>query len=428
MSIHNLWSRKGRTALNLAGVVISCVMLTMTLAGTRGAREGVFDIMNASDQTKKFLIIDSWDRNVKVPAEAIQVPTGVSSHRRQRIAKNLEKTWRSKNTRRIQLTRDRMAELQAIKPITSVVWQNPVRGTFVWPANAPTEESNKPQTPKRTPGSLIGIEPTESKFSSRLVEGKMVSEHDAQGVMLDEYTAYNLGHQTDSELEDLIGIEVQIRVSLSRGTTSPLGGLLTGINDLLDFKTIQSLQRVTDQLEKTDLTDDEKSKIRNTMKVLRLEAAPAEQPTASKNSAAKDFPDDVQVDMDGNKTLVRTGIVRGILKQPEDDEMFGFLQFTGPDRRANLYVHHNVSEQIYARKEGFRGYGSVAASVANVSDLREAIDQVEAIGFRTRSAIQFVNKLESEVGKNTFGHWSFSIVDFVGRRDRNLQHHGHRRT
>ena len=47
MALHNLWSRKLRTTLNLIGVVISCVILMMTFAGTRGVRTGLMSIINS---------------------------------------------------------------------------------------------------------------------------------------------------------------------------------------------------------------------------------------------------------------------------------------------------------------------------------------------------------------------------------------------
>lgn len=394
MSVHNLWSRKGRTLLNLIGVVISCVMLTMTLAGTRGAREGVFDIMNASEQTKRFMIFESYDRSAKVPAEELVIPEGLSDKRRERITVNLEKSWRSRNAKRIVLNLDRMEQLRSIEQVNSIVWQNPVRCNFVWSNNLVNNEPNKTKPPKPTPGSLIGIDPADDLIAGRVIEGEMASEQDDQGVMVDEFTAYNLGYQTDDQLKDLIGIRVEIRCSLGKAASNLPTGLLGGIEELLDTKTVQALRRVTNQLDQTDLTDSEKTAIRSAIKLLPKNAPKTEKPAPQKN-----LPADVQVDSKGNRTLVRHAVVRGVLKQPEDEDLFGFLQFTGRGSRANVYIHHNITEEIFSRKDSFNGYRSVAGSVSDAANLRTAVDEVESIGFRTRSAVGIVEKLEREVGK-----------------------------
>ena len=114
----------------MSGVVVSCVLLFLTLAGTRGARDGILDIMNASEQTKRFMIIESYDRSAKVPDEALVLPAGVSKDRHDRLLDQLEKHWRDKNAKRIRLDHDLMKQLRSIEQVQSIVWQNPVRCTF----------------------------------------------------------------------------------------------------------------------------------------------------------------------------------------------------------------------------------------------------------------------------------------------------------
>ncbi len=397
ISIHNLWSRKGRTLLNLVGVVTSCVMLTMTFAGTRGAREGVFDIMNASEQTKRFMIFESYDRSENVPVEALKVPDGLADDRRARITEKLETSWRSRNAKRIHLDQERMNQLRSIEQVSSIVWQNPVRCQFVWPQNSSIDKAGKAKHPKRTPGSLIGIDPEDQRISGRVVEGKMISDLDDQGVLVDEFTAYNLGYRTDDQLKNLIGVEVEIRCSLGKAAISPAAGLLGGLDAILDSKTIASLKRIAAQLDRIDLSDGEKAAIRDAVKLLPSDESKPKK--KSLQSPEQEHPADVSVDSKGNRTLVRHAVVRGILRQPDDDDLFGFLQFTGRSSHANLYMHHNISEKIYSRKDGFKGYLNVAGSVSDVANLRKAVDEVESFGFRTRSAVQIVEKLDREVGK-----------------------------
>ena len=258
MSVHNLWSRKGRTLLNLSGVVVSCVLLLLTLAGTRGAQVGILNILNAADQTKRFMIFETNDRSAKVPADALALPDGVSKDRRDRLVGQLEKDWRDKNAKRIRLDNDRMEQLRAIEHVHSVVWQNPVRCTFDGlesdsTADADPEAKLKPK-PKPTAGSLVGISPSDVRASNRLILGELVSQDDMMGVMVDEVTAYNLGFQTDDDLERLIGQEIEIRCPLGRAAASPAARLLASMDSLLSPETVQSLRRVSEQLDPVSYT------------------------------------------------------------------------------------------------------------------------------------------------------------------------------
>jgi len=422
MSIHNLWSRKGRTALNLFGIVISCVLLSLTLAGTRGAREGVFDIMNASEQTKQFMIFESYDRSAKVPAEATEIPVGVSQERRDRLAEQLKRAWRSKNSKRIYLNEDHMEQLRSIENVASIVWKNPVRCKFAWAAPAPTvaadnvqssaadnaqsSAADNAQSSKPKPGSLIGIDPSIPQTANRLIVGEMISEDDKLGIMIDELTAFDLGYKTDDDLKRLIGLEIEVRCALGRVASNSTSSLLAAAGGIANLETVQSLRRVTEQLDLTDLSDTEKENIRNVMKLF-----PDGDPKP-KATAPKTIPN-ANVDTNGNKTLVRTGVVRGILKQPEDDDLFGFLQFTRPERRANLYVHHSTTEEIYSHRVGFKGYAAVAGSVSDVTNLQDAITNIESLGFRTHSAAGMVEKLEREVGKVRLTAGALALVIFL---------------
>ena len=416
MSVHNLWSRKGRTLLNLLGVVVSCVLLFLTLAGTRGARDGILDIMNASDQTKRFMISEARDQTVKVPDEALVLPAGVSKDRHERLLSQLEKDWRNENAKRIRIDLDCMKQLRSIEQVQSIVWQNPVRCTFTWSEAALKVKANGARKQKPTSGSLIGIAPSDSRSSNRLIVGEMVSPDDKQGLMVDEMTAYNLGFQTDEELDRLIGLELEFRCSLGKTAPNPAVGFLAGIENLLAPETIQSLRRVTEQLDRTDLSDSEKAAIQDAMKRLPIDKPSNDSiknPEAVASSETKTISDDVQMDSKGNRILVRKGIVRGILKQPDDDDLFGFLQFTGLQRRANLYVHHHVTEEIYSRRDGFKGYWSVAGSVSDVADLKDAVEQVESLGLRTRSALGIVEKVDQEVEKIRMAAGALALVILI---------------
>ena len=67
MAMHNLWTRRLRTVLNILGVVLASVVLAMMLAGTKGVSEGFDRMINDSEEVRRFAIYRSWQRNEEVP-------------------------------------------------------------------------------------------------------------------------------------------------------------------------------------------------------------------------------------------------------------------------------------------------------------------------------------------------------------------------
>jgi ABC-type antimicrobial peptide transport system permease subunit len=141
------------------------------------------------------------------------------------------------------------------------------------------------------------------------------------------------------------------------------------------------------------------------------EKAPADSRGAADSPKNKNVLDDEEVGPNGARTVVRKVVVRGVLKHPEKDaDLFSFLQFTGVGSRANVYINHETTESISMRRKGFGGFWTVAGSVDEVADLRGVIDEVEATGLRTRSAVTIVEKLAKEVGKLKLAAGALAMV------------------
>jgi len=68
MALQNLWARKSRTLFNIFGIVVSCSMLLLVLAGTRGAHNGLMNLFAKSDFARHFAITPGRDRSAE-PAE-----------------------------------------------------------------------------------------------------------------------------------------------------------------------------------------------------------------------------------------------------------------------------------------------------------------------------------------------------------------------
>ena len=120
MAMHNLWTRRLRTVLNILGVVLASVVLAMMLAGTKGVSEGFDRMINDSEEVRRFAIYRSWQRNEEVPEEAIRVEGDVSPERRARLRKRRRNNWLRDNASRVPLDAEQLAFLKALPHLQEV--------------------------------------------------------------------------------------------------------------------------------------------------------------------------------------------------------------------------------------------------------------------------------------------------------------------
>jgi len=180
MAVHNLWSQKMRTTLNLLGVVISSVLLLMTFAATRGASDGIMNIINSSEQTRQFLIVGARNRNAPVPASALKIEGNLDSNQRKRLTEALRRKWIATHAKRIYLTADILQQLRSIDGVASIIPRQALNCKLTFDEQT-------------TSGSLVGISLSDRSIASRLACGKVPNSSDRYGILLDEFTAYKLG-------------------------------------------------------------------------------------------------------------------------------------------------------------------------------------------------------------------------------------------
>jgi len=124
MALQNLWARKASTAFNIFGIVVSCSMLLLVFAGTRGAHEGLLNLFSESDLAKQFSIRAGRNLNAQPKTEKTEhsMPTdGVAEDRVTRIREKLDKDWESKNYPMTRVTLDKLTELRESPEIASVL-------------------------------------------------------------------------------------------------------------------------------------------------------------------------------------------------------------------------------------------------------------------------------------------------------------------
>lgn len=197
-AFHNLWIRKLRTALNLVGIVLSCVLLLCTLAATNGIRLAIQRFVENSAEARQFHVAPDYDRTVTPPKSEIAVVGEMSERRRERISKILEENWREKNQPKRYLIRN--STLDELRKFTGVIDVAP-RYHF----RCDVLSNHQVQLGVARSCSLYN-----SDLRNRMIAGQCLSQDSVDQVLLHEGIAYELGFRSDVELENLIGQTVEV--------------------------------------------------------------------------------------------------------------------------------------------------------------------------------------------------------------------------
>ena len=375
-----------RTALNLLGVVISSVLLLMTFAATRGAGDGIMNIINSSDQTRQFFIIAARNPNAVVPASALKIEGDIDPKQRERFVEGLRRKWISAHAQRIYLTVDVLKQLRSIEGVTSIIPRDPLNCKLSLDQQS-------------TSGSLIGISSDDHSIKRRLACGKLPAPDDDNGILLDEYTAYKLGHHSQQQLEQLIGKSIRTVIDIKQTKPAARANLLRALGPAasqLDLATLSkfssSVKQLSKKMDEVGLSDEEKDALQLGLRQLSIfaQASPPEKP----NPASSEDPSTSE-----NKPNEREFFIRGVVKRPSKQEGLGILQFTGPPRLASVYINSLNKEPLNFQRSGFPGFWTASGEVERTDQLAAVVGKIESIGLTVRSALKIVEKLEKEIGK-----------------------------
>lgn len=392
MATYNLWTRKLRTSLNLLGVMISSLMLLMTFAATRGASDGIMNIINRSAQARQILVIAARNRNVPVPESAIKINDDVSPDRKVRLQSALKAKWLSANAKRVYMDQDILRQIRSIPDLASIVPRQTI--------NAELELADTV-----TQGSLVGVWVKDATIKDRLIVGNLPLETDLKGVMLDEFTAYKLGYHKRKDLESLVGQPLTARINGSRqrkpSRASQLLRALGPVVGQINLTTLghfaSAVKRLAKDADRSTLTDQEQHALEVGLEKISTLIEPNFDDQKTQDSAASGSSVNSKAKTQKNEHVY---VVRGILKRPEKEEdTFGFLQFSGAPRLASVYLNHHAKESLHFSPPGFRGFYSATGEVSRSDRLPEVVREIQALGLDVRSVVAIVEKLESEVGK-----------------------------
>ncbi len=378
MAIQNLWARKSRTAFNIFGIVVSCSMLLLVFAGTRGARDGLMNLFGQSDFSKQFAIVPGRAQtgpNSNPPkAASNELGDGISPDRKERIGEKLEKAWATKNLPSVQVSLEMLDELRGLKQIASILPRQDLRGQLTIGDQEIAARATCFSTET-------------SGLDARIVAGSAPESTSSSGkIWIDEYRAWRLGYKTDQQLEELIGTKVKLRFSVAAATQSPKMKRLAGFFGVSGFSETEQLadtfRNLFAEVEQTNLSEIEKEAIRQVAARMGLDTP---KPTTE------------QAD-DTNQFIYREFEIAGVVK-PKDTTATALFRMARANGGSDLLIDWRDYHAIDLATHPERIYYYSLASVENSADLRAAVDLVESKGLETRSALEILEKAESELGK-----------------------------
>ena len=377
MALQNLWARKSRTAFNIFGIVVSCSMLLLVFAGTRGARDGLMNLFSQSDFATQFAIIQGRGQSAAASTPekmAGDLKNGVSMDRMERISEKLNRDWKRKNLPITPVTLAKLDEIRQLPNIVSVLPNQTLR------VQMEIED-------QKIAASTVCFSAQSSNLERRVVVGAAPQQDSSQGkIWIDEYRAWRLGHKTDQQLEELIGKKVKLRFQVAAASLSPnmkRFATLFGVRDSAETEQIaEALRKLFADADQTSLSEIEQEAVGALAQRLGIDSA----------SLMQDLPDGKQ------PFVFREFEIAGILKPPAQTSSSLFRIARG-NRGSDLLIDWRDFQAIEKETHPNRTYYYSVGFVADSADLKKAVEVVESEGLDTHSALEILEKADVELGK-----------------------------
>lgn len=374
MALQNLWQRRLRTALNLIGIVIGSIVLLMTSAGTRGVREAIHALIDANEFARQILIHPNYRPEVTPPESALVVSGQMSDARRERIRESLAGKWRTEYFRDQhqlfpiwQITPAQLESLRDVEHVVSVIPHQYIscrasqRGTELISSIAPADLQS-------------------SLLRQRLLAGEMLANGDQEGVLIDEFLAYQLGFRSDSQLPEIVDQPLTVSVSTD-GTAVSIFRLLNNLQGAAFGDELGQLteymaagRQLVADLDSTSLSDSQKKLVRETLSKSFL---PSEQ----------------------NPTLVMTRrlVIRGVLRMGLDSNPLAMLQDHLNIDHAGLFVVPDLVRSIATAQPEFKGFNRAAIVVEKTQHLGAVCKELDRLHFSHFSALWLIENIDVQI-------------------------------
>ena len=382
MALLNLWQRKLRTALNLIGIIVGCIVLLMAIAGGTGVRQAIHAVFDSSEFTRHIQTYpDVWTSD-EPPADVVAVAGEMSDERKERIRHALTHLWKRQRgkQRGRELSEETLATLRDLPHVTNVLPE-----VFV---ECEVSLQNYKQAV-----ALSGINPDSLAVRRQIVAGDVFSFDDRDSVLIHEFLAYQLGFRSDEDLTRIIGRELTVEFRVASRPFASLynvltkqWGHLTGEEFQQQQLFIESLSRLIEDLDATSLTEDQKGVLRSLMSGAIGSKADTEE-----------------------QVVTRTFRIAGVFHTSRD-------QLTGLFRRlffgfdSQLLVHADVGYEIHQIHAGTTDVYHAVVTVERARHLKEVTAAIREMSCHAHSALPMLESIDRQIDNSAWIIYGIAVA------------------
>ncbi|MEM7454739.1 MAG: ABC transporter permease [Planctomycetota bacterium] len=390
MAFLNLWSRKRRTILNLAGIVTGCTMLMMTFAGTRGVADGIHAIIDQTEGVRRIGFYAGWEPDSEPPEEVLEVHGEMSEERRERIQQILRDQWLWEHGTYSELERDDYEAVADWDHVIEVIAGSSILCRYELSDGSTVVErlSEDAREGRCDTASLVDMATGE-----RIVAGRRLAPDDHDGVLVSEIGAYFLGFQDDAELKNIVGKTLRVEFSTFSERVSILTRILNSDFELGNIfentELLLALKQLMNSLDETDLSDEQKELIRN---ALTGDAIPQSDDEVTNKEEGDEQSDDLI------KIKVLEFTVKGVVRSGGDDGLLSFLNQVMRDEGPELLLHPEIIASL--RDEYPDEYGAISHAsglVDHVENLEAVESKLSEKGFESYSAGWIIDRVDRQI-------------------------------
>lgn len=394
MAIHNLLQRRGRSALNLLGVVVGCTMLLMATAGGQGVLVAIESLFERSEFARQIHVTPNYQfGQAEVPEGAIQIDGKMSQDRHDRIYKILEREWKSEHRARktFELDSKQLDVLEQMPHVSEVIPRSWVTGVLS------LGEASCFGGVEGT--SLIG------DLKNRIVAGRLPAMGKHEEALIDDITAWRLGFVDDRDLDKLVGRQVTLTIQNSNSAAMALVRML-GRNSgfepeqfLKQMRVGEAMKALIDELDSTSLTDDQKTLIREAVTSF----------TAAAKSELMPEPD-VKDEPMAAAAVTRTFTICGVYKPASDQDIWKLFRQMITGARSGLLVSPHAIRKLLEDSGSLPDTHDAIVTVDSPQHLKTITTEMEAIGLRAHSAVKILERMDRSIDQSLLVIYGIAAV------------------
>ena len=388
-ALGGLWRQKVRTGLTLIGVTVGACALAFSVALGLGLRAFIVNEFQGRDEFWRIRVHvgEVVPGASDIPPEKIAVHGTMSDERRARIQEALTKKYLDETVHKppVLLSSDKLAAIGALPGVKDVRTVRSASGR-AWLGE------------RSAPG--FAVAGRLDALSDRLIAGRLPQRDDAAEVVLSEFALYELGIRDDAQIEALLGQPIQVDVGgVQNAQPMALARALTGRlpGDDLSRTQAMALAKLTEQLprslDKFDLSAADRAALQ-----MLLDRKP--EPNAMRRPDSGKF-------VSGEFRVV--GAIRILTKEDrKKTDPLSSWEF----RQGEIFLPHESGERLFKQLPWLKDQGHYSAEVwvAPGGDLTGTVNEIEAMGFETMSALKWFGAAKKEVTLIAAGLNLFALV------------------